>query len=156
MEQFLVNLQVILPVIGLDLLKPQPKAAVELEVPVDKRTKQEVRFEILHKTGIRAEAVEEDGEFIVLEKSQALKEANFASNTYSVLRQSLVDSGILAVGTGDFLEFTKPYAFSSPSAAAAVVLDRNSNGRSEWKVKGSRRTCADWKLSEPIISQDNQ
>lgn len=32
----------------------------------------------------------------------------------------------------------------SPSAAAAVVLDRNANGRTEWKVAGSKRTYHAW------------
>ena len=45
---------------------------------------------------------------------------------------------MLIVQSGKRLIFAKPYSFSSPSAAAAVVLDRNSNGRSEWKVKGSK------------------
>ena len=33
------------------------------------------------------------------------------------------------------------------SARAAVVLDRNSNGRTEWKVKGSKQTYHDWQQS---------
>lgn len=33
----------------------------------------------------------------------------------------------------------------TPSAAAAVVLDRNSNGLSEWKVKREKRTYNDVK-----------
>jgi hypothetical protein len=41
--------------------------------------------------------------------------------------------------------FVKPYSFKSPSAAAAVVLDRNSNGLTEWKVKGEKRTYHDVK-----------
>jgi hypothetical protein len=40
--------------------------------------------------------------------------------------------------------FAKPYPFSSPSAASAVILDRNSNGRIEWKVKGSKQSYHDW------------
>ncbi len=40
--------------------------------------------------------------------------------------------------------FTRPWSFNSPSAAAAVVLDRNSNGRIEWKIKGARQTYHDW------------
>lgn len=147
MEQFLINLQTILPVVGLDMLKPQPKAAAELSTPVDQRTISEVHFEIRHKSGIQAEAVEEDGEFVVLEKSRCLRETSYAGTTYSVLKESLVEKGVLAPTSDGFLEFVKPHSFSSPSAAAAVVLDRNSNGRTEWKVKGSKQTYADWKLS---------
>ncbi|MEP4038971.1 DUF4357 domain-containing protein [Pseudophaeobacter sp.] len=47
-----------------------------------------------------------------------------------------------------FLVDGKPWSFSSPSATAAVVLDRNSNGRIEWKVKGSRQTYHDWQQAQ--------
>lgn len=45
------------------------------------------------------------------------------------LRNSLIDKGII----GENFEFTKDYIFTSPSLAAAVVLGRNANGRTEWK-----------------------
>ncbi len=45
---------------------------------------------------------------------------------------------------GDRYKFTQDYAFDSPSAAAAIVLDRNSNGRTEWKVKGQKKTFHEW------------
>ena len=35
----------------------------------------------------------------------------------------------------DFLEFSEDYVFSSPSTAAAIVMGRNANGLSEWKLK---------------------
>ena len=38
MEQFLFNLRIILPVVGLDMLIPQPKAARETQKPVEERT----------------------------------------------------------------------------------------------------------------------
>ena len=41
-------------------------------------------------------------------------------------------------------EFVAAYAFSSPSAAAAVILDRSANGRIEWKVTGSKLTYHEW------------
>jgi hypothetical protein len=37
--------------------------------------------------------------------------------------------------------------FKSPSAAAAVVLDRNSNGRTEWKLAGTKVTYDEWQKS---------
>lgn len=144
MEQFLANLKIILPVIGLDMLKPQPRAASQTGTPIEQRTSGEVRFEIRHKTGVQAEAVEEDGEFIVLEGSQALINTGFVQQSYAGLKQRLIAEGVLAPLSDDMRTFAKPYPFSSPSAAAAVVLDRNSNGRTEWKVKGSKQTYHDW------------
>ncbi|WP_339695793.1 DUF4357 domain-containing protein [Celeribacter baekdonensis] len=49
---------------------------------------------------------------------------------------------------GDLLNIQSGFAFNSPSAAAAVVLDRNSNGRIEWKVKGSKQTYHDWQQAQ--------
>ena len=68
MEAFLANLKVILPVVGLDLLKPLVRAPVHEEVGPC-----EGRFEIRHKSGVKATAVEQDGEFYVIPGSQALK-----------------------------------------------------------------------------------
>ena len=143
MEQFLANLKIILPVIGLDMLKPQPRAATQTG-SIEQRISGEVRFEIRHKTGVQAEAVEEDGEFIVLEGSQALINTSFVQLSYGGLKQKLIAEGVLVPHGNDMMTFAKPYAFSSPSAAAAVVLDRNSNGRIEWKVKGSKQSYHDW------------
>jgi hypothetical protein len=152
MEQFLLNLQVILPVIGLDLLKPQPKAAVQTAAPPEQRTYGEVKFEIRHKAGAEADAVEEDGEFVVLEGSMALKDSGFQANSYSSLKTSLIAQGVLESAGDNLYRFTVPYSFGSPSAAAAVVLDRNANGRTEWKVQGTKRTYADWKIAQVELS----
>ena len=144
MEQFLANLKIILPVVGLDLLKPQPRAVAQASTPVEQRTAHETTFEIRHKSGVNAEAVEEDGEFVVLEGSQALMNMGHVMQSYASLKDNLVKQGVLVPGSDGKYDFAKPYSFTSPSAAAAVVLDRNSNGRTEWKVKGDRRTYHDW------------
>tara|TARA_R100000406_G_scaffold22412_2_gene14206 strand:- start:576 stop:1508 length:933 start_codon:yes stop_codon:yes gene_type:complete len=144
MEQFLANLKIILPVVGLDLLKPQPRAVAQASTPVEQRTAHETTFEIRHKSGVSAEAVEEDGEFVVLEGSQALMDTGYVQQSYGTLKENLVKQGVLVPGSDGKHVFAKPYSFNSPSAAAAVVLDRNSNGRTEWKVKGQKRTYHDW------------
>jgi hypothetical protein len=147
MESFLVNLKTVLPVVGLDLLKPLPRAAARTETPVAQRTEREVVFEIRHRSGVNAQAVEEDGEFIVLEGSEALKDTGHVQQSYGELKSELIAKGVLTEAPSGRYLFTKPHAFSSPSAAAAVVLDRNSNGRTEWKVKGARQTYHDWQQS---------
>lgn len=149
MEQFLANLRIILPVIGLDMLKPQPRAVTQTAKPVEERTKGDVQFEIRHKSGVQATAVEEEGEFIVLEGSEALTGTGYVQhNTANATKERLLAEGILvpndAEANATKLLFTKPWTFSSPSAAAAVILDRHSNGRIEWKVKGSKQSYHDW------------
>ena len=146
MEQFLGNLQVILPVIGTEMLKPQPSAMTKSssneyldEVP-------QAKFEIRHKSGIRATAVEEDGEFVVLEGSEALTSTGYVQTTYGGLKEQLVAEGVLIESGEGQLRFARSWPFKSPSAAAAVVLDRNSNGRTEWKVMNSKKTYHEWQV----------
>lgn len=148
MEQFLANLRIILPVIGLDMLKPQPRAVTQTAKPLEERTTGDVQFEIRHKSGVQATAVEEDGEFIVLEGSEALTGTGYVQQSYGGLKEKLVIEAVLIPNGADKLRFAKPWSFNSPSAAAAVVLDRNSNGRTEWKVKGSKQTYHDWQQAQ--------
>lgn len=153
MEAFLANLKIILPVIGLDLLKPQPRAVAQAATPVEQRTVSDVKFEIRHKSGIYANAVEEDGEFIVLEGSRALTNQGYVMQSYAALKQNLINTGVLVPAQEGRLSFARPYSFSSPSAAAAVVLDRNSNGRTEWKVKGSKQSYHDWQQVRALTEE---
>ncbi len=148
MEQFLANLKIILPVIGLDMLKPQPRAVTQTAKPVEERTTGEVQFEIRHKSRVKATAVEEDGEFVVLDGSEALTGTGYVQQTYGGLKEKLIADGVLITHESDKLRFAKPWSFTSPSAAAAIVLDRNSNGRTEWKVKGSKQTYHDWQQAQ--------
>lgn len=148
MEQFLANLRIILPVIGLDMLKPQPRAVTQTAKPVEERTTGDVQFEIRHKSGVQATAVEEDGEFIVLEGSEALLDAGYSYLASRALKDQLIQDGVLKPHSDDKLTFTKPWSFSSPSRAAGIVLDRQANGRTEWKVKGSKQTYHDWQQAQ--------
>lgn len=147
MEQFLANLAVVLPVIGLDMLKPQPKAVSAKASPTSPTISDEVQFEIRHKSGVKATAVEEDGEFVILEGSEALP-GTLSHNSYATLRQKLVDEAVLVEKSQGGWLFSRPWSFTSPSAAASVVLDRNANGRTEWKVKGASQTYHDWQQAQ--------
>ena len=63
---------------------------------------------------------------------------------FGTLFQQLVADGVLVTdGSAHFL-FSDDYAFSSPSAAAAVVSGRSANGRISWMVEGSDETYAAW------------
>lgn len=149
MEQFLANLRIILPVIGLDMLKPQPKAVSAEATPNSPSISNEVQFEIRHKSNVKATAVEEEGEFIVLQGSEAVPSTP-SHNSYAALRQKLIEEGVLVAEPHGGLRFEKPRSFSSPSAAASVVLDRNANGRTEWKVKGASETYHDWQQAQAL------
>ncbi len=154
MEAFLANLRVILPVIGLEMLRPAATQVVANASAAVLKDEQRIeKFEIQHKSGISAEAIERDGEFIVLAGSQVLKDTGFVQQSYKSLKDSLILDRTIVPGPPDssFWEFAQDYAFTSPSAAAAVVLDRNSNGRTEWRLKGSRKTYAEWQTKIGLV-----
>ncbi len=74
--------------------------------------------------------------------------SGYVQQTYGGLKEKLIADSVLTPHTADRLRFAKPWSFTSPSAAAAVVLDRNSNGRIEWKVQGSKRSYHDWQHAQ--------
>ncbi len=148
MERFLDDVKLVLPVVGLDMLKPQPKAVANPSRPMAERTEAEFRFELQHKSGVKAMAMEQDGEFVVLEGTEVLQDSGSPGRTYAALRTRLIEEGVLVPlesqdVDGRAYRFIKPHVFSSPSAASAVILARNSNGRVEWKVAGTNQTYAD-------------
>ncbi|WP_129567389.1 GIY-YIG nuclease family protein [Agrobacterium sp. CFBP2214] len=153
MEAFLANIKTVLPVVGLDLLKPKPKYITpsfgQVRTPtVTDRTSPstpEPQFEIRHRSGVSATAIEDGGEFVVLEGSQALKDTGYVQQSYGELKCDLLKQGVLGESPNpERYVFKSSFAFKSPSAAAAVILDRNSNGRTEWKVKGQKMTYHEW------------
>lgn len=81
------------------------------------------------------------GQRVVCKGSQAVLETVPSMPTYVRgmydIRQKLIESEVLAP-QGDHYVFTQDYSFSSPSAAAAVVLGRSANGRVEWKDESGR------------------
>lgn len=136
MEFFIEQIRLVLPVLGMDFLR-DPTAPATATGP---------RFELTSpKHDLRAEAQEVDGDFVVLAGSQAQAAWIGVATNYTALHQSLIADGVLvADGPGTALRFSRDYAFSKPSAAAAVILGRSSNGRLAWRVKGSKTTYAQW------------
>jgi len=63
-------------------------------------------------------------------------------NSYQSLRQQLIEDGRLKLSDdqSDLLEFKNDVRFASPSAAAAVIFNRNTNGRTAWKIKNTDQT----------------
>ena len=85
--------------------------------------------------------------FVVLKGSKAAATiVNSMSASFIVLRQKLIDDGVL-VDKGEFYEFSDDYIFSSPSTAAVMVMGRSANGLSEWKQKDGK-TLKDFENNE--------
>ena len=135
------------------MLKPQPKAIKAEKTAQTRPERGEARFLLRHKSGVNASASEEDGEFIVLEGSEALRNSGYAHNSSAALKQRLLDAGALNVLDDGRYTFFKPTSFTSPSAAASVILDRNANGRTEWKHAITNQTYHDWQQSQAAAQE---
>lgn len=85
--------------------------------------------------------------FVVIKGSKAsISIVNSMTSGFVKLRDKLINDGVL-IDKVDFLEFSEDYVFSSPSAAAAIVMGRNANGLSEWKLKNGS-TLKEFEASE--------
>jgi hypothetical protein len=100
------------------------------------------------KHGLKATAREVGDQFVVLAGSNAKSEWAGNEHAYKTLREELIDSGMLAAD-GDRLKFMQDVAFTSPSAASAVILGRPDNGRITWLRKGTGQTYAEWDEGMP-------
>lgn len=147
MEFFVEQAKIVLPVLGVNLLRT---TAVPPTVVAPGPAPESVASPVFTLTvkGADATAQEVDGEFVVRQGSLARPAWSGAGLSYEKLRQQLEDDGSLVLTPdGKHREFTHDVVFASPSAAAAVVLGRNSNGRLEWKVAGTTTTYGQWQGS---------
>jgi len=149
MEFFVEHVQMMLPVLGFSFL--QPKAIIRSE-----NTEQPSPTFVLKKVGASARAQEVDGEIVVQQGSTARKDGVDSWTSYRTLRDQLVSDGRL-VETDDpnLLRFAEDVAFASPSAAAAVVMGRNTNGRIEWRSEEDGITYQQWQDSKLARTPDS-
>ena len=92
-------------------------------------------------------AREIDGEFTVLQGSDARQSWGGTQHTYKALHQALVEDGVLVPDPArSILKFARDYVFTSPSAAAGVVTGRPANGRLDWRIQGSGMNFGEWQL----------
>lgn len=142
METFLEELQLIMPVIGVEFLrKPQVHQASQQAPEEDV-----IFFAVKHAgKGIQARAVEKDGEFVVLAGSTGdLNEAQSFHDKLKTLRDQALESGrAIKMGANNF-QLTQDIAFSSPSAASVFLFGTSRNGRTDWLVQGLSKTYGDW------------
>ncbi|HCQ64388.1 MAG TPA: DUF4357 domain-containing protein [Rhodobacteraceae bacterium] len=144
MEVFINNLSVVLPAIRVDLLVDRTRPKIPDE---DTKTAGQTAFILTsERAGIHARAVLKEGELIVQAASQ-VRSAWVGKGSwdkgYRKLREHLIETGIIDFQEGTGV-FTENYAFSSPSAAAAVIVGRAANGRTEWHVEGRKQTYGEW------------
>jgi hypothetical protein len=114
------------------------------------------------KFGIEAHGLESNGEIMVLSGSKARGVNESVVNIYRSLRERLIKEGKITPTSDErILEFKSDVLFNSPSAASAVILDRNDNGRNSWKERKSNKTLNELYaeqanlVSQPTVSREN-
>jgi hypothetical protein len=159
MDDFIVRLQILLPVLGVGFIRPTPmlrplqRAAFphegssivaptmpgrSIEASTDG-----IEFK-MNAGGLQARAVEIGGQMVVLKDSQARsEEAPSLSSHVRTFRDQLRRSGKLIADAGN-LRFTDDVAFNSPSAAAQAIMATSRNGRTDWINATTNETYAAW------------
>lgn len=157
MEAFLENLLIVLPAVRVDMfiqrvrsVRPKTSSAPAPSSSEPRQpTEGGVRFLLeSRKHNLRASATLTDGEFVVEAGSWAKIEwTGLEHHTYASLYAELRRSGVLTED-GTHCVFTQDYAFRSPSAAAAVVNGRASNGQLDWRTAENGLTYKDWEARQ--------
>ena len=151
MESFLDTLLMVLPAIRVDAFLDKKRKVVDQ--PAESAT-EVAFFECkLPRQGISAQAVLRDGEIIVKAGSEARSSwigDRQEKTHYFKLFDELCSNGTLLMHEAgkDVRIFSQDYAFTSPSAAAAVVAGRSANGRTAWIEKKSGQTYAEWEEAQ--------
>ena len=159
MLSFFEQIDLVLPVLGIDLLQLPATKTPHTEDKADDLNDQESPHQVpdtsdivfeAHspKQGITATAREINGEFVVLAGSHSrIKEG--AKHSYQQMVKDLRKKGKLKdiPGNNELLEFVKDVPFKSPSAAGSAVFNRSCNGRTAWLVKGTKISYGEYEAS---------
>lgn len=152
MEVFLENLHAVLPAVRVDMFIERTRPAIYQPERLDAGEHNPARtvsprFILKNKKHqLMATAILEGGEFVVEKGSIARLQWESKSETthsYSQLHEQLKRADVLRE-EGNHCVFTENYAFASPSAAAALVNGRPSNGTVEWRLETTGETYKEW------------
>lgn len=125
MEEFLYDICMINNVLGHKVLEP-----LVAEEADDAGTSSQILY-IQAARGANAKGMQTNEGFVVLKGSQVADTVTRSCpKQICTLRQKLIESGIIDASW----MFTENRVFSSPSAAASVVMGRSANGLTEWRA----------------------
>jgi len=138
MDYFLSQLQIVLPVLGVNAIRVKP---AQSPTSTTRLPSESPVFRLKNaKTGVDALAQQIDGEFTMLAGSivvpswHGVGKADSTIKAYASYRaqhEQLVADGAVTVEDG-LGRVTRDIVFTSPSTAGAVALGRSCNGRREW------------------------
>ncbi|MDN5600155.1 MAG: GIY-YIG nuclease family protein [Brachybacterium sp.] len=164
MDYFIEQVRILMPVLGYDIFRGRAASAPELPIRasgqaalgLEDMSVDSPLFHLRTTKGVDAQAQVIDGEFTVLEgsivsalmrssgKQSASTAKQFANRT---LQHTEMVKIAVPLADGDMARMTKDIVYSSPSAAASVVVGRaSSNGRSEW-VSEQGMSYGTWEIS---------
>ncbi|MFV7236757.1 GIY-YIG nuclease family protein [Flavobacterium sp. ZB4R12] len=129
MEEFIENIKMLVNTLGHKVFDEKR----------DFKPKQKVEtFTIKAARGADGQGEPTSDGFVVFKGSKAASTiVNSMTPSFVKLRQKLIDEGLL-VDKIEYFEFSDDYIFSSPSTAAVIVMGRNANGLSEWKLRDGK------------------
>ena len=157
MERVLDEIEVLLPVLGFDILRPAGQEAGAASAPPPKADPGKPVTTSLGgptftftESGADAKAREANGEFVVLAGSLAKRqEVPSCAEPLKRRRAEMIAEGALEITPdGKFLRFTADAAFDSPSGASRVVYGGNVSGPRCWKHAATGQTYGDWRKSQ--------
>lgn len=152
MERVLDEIEVLLPVLGFDVLRPAgqetvaAKSARQSQPSNDAAPGPQSDVFTFTESGTSARAREVSDEFVVLEGSLARQnETPSCSKSIHGRREQLIADGRLVPNGDGFYRFTADTAFESPSGAGGAVYGGSVNGRRYWKHVDSGQSYGDWR-----------
>ena len=131
MEEFLENIKILVNALGFKIFE---------ELRKDQTIEEQINstFYIIAARGANAKGQMTNEGFVVLKDSEiATTMTNSFPKNWVSVRQSLIEEDIISKINDKFI-FKEDHLFSSPSAAAAVVMGRSANGLTEWKLSDGR------------------
>ena len=131
MEEFIDNVKLLVNSLGYKIFDDLRKAQTSEELKNN-------TFYIQAPRGANAMGQMTNEGFLVLKDSQiAGSTTNSFPKAMHNLRMQLIEDSLVVNRNQRFI-FSQDYLFSSPSAAAAIVMGRSANGLTEWKLSDGR------------------
>jgi len=150
MDEFIDQLQVVLPVLGINAIRVREARPETLSAESDRVSPV---FRLINpKLGVDARAQQVDGEFTMLAGSSVVGAVRTSTKyspstarayaSYRTMQEKLVADGSITVTDGRGT-VARDIPFSSPSTAGAIALGRSCNGRQAW-ISSDGMTFGAW------------
>lgn len=147
MEGFLAELELVLPVVGVEFFKRPVISKTKQEFAASSSEAPAVKFKFLNASAnVIATAMEIDGEFVVLAGSKgAWREAPSFHERIKIARDDALATQRISLVSDQVFMLNDNISFSSPSAASVFLMGTSRNGRTDCLVDGEGITYGAYK-----------